>query len=89
VKKAAENTHDDFMPTPSRITCFVVPSGKDIRVDTHCYPGYTICSFYDSLMAKLIVKGETRDLALENLRATLSVLKSPVLKRTFLSVSSL
>jgi acetyl-CoA carboxylase, biotin carboxylase subunit len=68
----AEDTHDDFMPTPGVITRFVVPSGKNVRVDTHCYQGYSISPFYDSLMAKLIVKGETRELALENLKAALA-----------------
>jgi len=62
----AEDTHDDFMPTPGRITQFVVPYGDNIRVDTHCHQGYMISPFYDSLLAKLIVTGDNRDAALEN-----------------------
>ncbi len=68
----ADDVKNDFMPTPGRITRFVVPDGRHIRVDTHCYEGYMISPFYDSLMAKLIAKGDNRDSALENLRTALS-----------------
>jgi acetyl-CoA carboxylase biotin carboxylase subunit len=63
----AENTRDDFMPTPGRITRFVVPYGDNVRVDTHCHQGYTISPFYDSLMAKVIATGGNRKIALHNL----------------------
>ena len=68
----AENTRNDFMPTPGRITCFVVPSGNNIRVDTHCYQGYDISPYYDSLIGKVIATGDNRDLARENMRSALS-----------------
>jgi acetyl-CoA carboxylase biotin carboxylase subunit len=68
----AENPKDDFMPSPGRITRFVVPDGNHIRVDTHCYEGYLITPYYDSLMAKVIATGDNRDSALENLRSALS-----------------
>ena len=68
----AEDTRNDFIPTPGRITRFVVPNGDKIRVDTHCHQGYTISPFYDSLMAKVIATGDNRDLALENLKTALS-----------------
>ena len=68
----AEDTSNDFMPTPGRITRFVVPYGDNIRVDTHCHQGYTISPFYDSLLAKVIATGDDRNLALENLKAALS-----------------
>jgi len=68
----ADNPKDDFMPTPGRITRFVVPSDNNIRVDTHCYEGYVITPYYDSLMAKVIATGDNRDLALKNLRSALS-----------------
>ena len=60
------------MPSPGRITRFVVPDSNHIRVDTHCYEGYLITPYYDSLMAKVIATGDNRDLALENLRSALS-----------------
>jgi len=68
----ADNARDDFMPTPGRITRFVVPNGDNIRVDTHCYQGYVISPYYDSLIGKLIATGDNRDLALENMRSALS-----------------
>ena len=69
----AEDPKDDFMPSPGRITRFVVPAGNNIRVDTHCYEGYLITPYYDSLMAKVIAAGDNRDSALERLRSALSV----------------
>jgi len=68
----AEDTKNDFMPTPGRITRFVVPYGENIRVDTHCHQEYTISPFYDSLMAKVIASGDNRQTALENLKTALS-----------------
>ncbi len=70
----AENPKDDFMPSPGRITRFVVPDGNRIRVDTHCYQGYLIPPYYDSLMAKVIAVGDHRDSALQNLKSALSIL---------------
>ena len=60
------------MPTPGRITRFVVPNGDHVRVDTHCYQGYVISPFYDSLIAKLIATGSDRKHALANLKAALA-----------------
>jgi len=68
----AEDASNNFMPTPGRITHFAVPYGSNIRVDTHCYAGYVIGPYYDSLLAKLIATGDDRDAALANLRAALS-----------------
>ena len=70
----AENARDDFMPSPGRITRFIVPDSENIRVDTHCYEGYLITPYYDSLMAKVIARGDNRDSALETLRSALSAL---------------
>jgi acetyl-CoA carboxylase biotin carboxylase subunit len=68
----AEDSKNDFIPTPGCLTRFVVPNGNNIRVDTHCHQGYTISPFYDSLMAKVIATGDNRNSALENLRTALS-----------------
>jgi acetyl-CoA carboxylase biotin carboxylase subunit len=70
----AEDPKDDFMPSPGRIERFVVPDGNNIRVDTHCYQGYLIPPYYDSLMAKVIAAGDDRDSALEQLRSALSAI---------------
>ena len=57
----AEDPQNNFRPSPGKITVFHVPGGLGVRVDTHAYSGYVIPSQYDSLLAKLIVFGETRD----------------------------
>lgn len=53
-----------FMPCPGTITHFHAPGGPGIRVDSHIYSGYKVPPFYDSLIAKIIAHGETRDIAL-------------------------
>jgi len=47
--------------------------GALIRLDTHCYPGYTVPVFYDSMLAKLIVYGSTRTEAIERMRRALEL----------------
>ncbi|MPZ47354.1 MAG: acetyl-CoA carboxylase biotin carboxylase subunit [Betaproteobacteria bacterium] len=60
----AEAPERNFMPSPGRITEWQAPSGSGIRVDTHCYSGYVVPPFYDSMLAKLIVHGEDRGAAI-------------------------
>ena len=71
----AEDSKDDFFPSPGDIEKFVVPKGDNIRVDTHCYQGYTVSPYYDSLLAKLITKGDTREEAIANMKTALSDFK--------------
>jgi acetyl-CoA carboxylase biotin carboxylase subunit len=52
-----------FLPAPGLITSFRVPGGPGVRVDSHAYVGYRVPPFYDSLIAKLVVHGQTRDAA--------------------------
>lgn len=56
----AEDPSRDFAPSPGVIEAFNVPGGPGVRVDTHCYSGYTIPPYYDSMIAKLIVHGKNR-----------------------------
>jgi acetyl-CoA carboxylase biotin carboxylase subunit len=67
----AEVPSDNFRPSPGRITQWNPPEGPHIRLDTHCYAGYRVPMFYDSLLAKLIVYGIDRSEALERMRAAL------------------
>lgn len=60
----AEDTEHNFRPAPGTITAFHMPGGPGIRVDTHAYAGYRIPPYYDSLLAKLIAYGSTRDEAI-------------------------
>ncbi|HWO56943.1 MAG TPA: acetyl-CoA carboxylase biotin carboxylase subunit [bacterium] len=71
VRINAENPEADFRPSPGKITSFHVPGGHGVRVDTHAYAAYTIPPFYDSLVAKLIVHGKTRDEALTKMQRAL------------------
>ncbi len=55
---------EKFVPNPGKIEKLYIPGGYGVRVDTHLYQGYVIPPYYDSLMAKLIVKGKDRKEAL-------------------------
>ena len=59
-----EDYERDFSPAPGRIERLLLPGGFGVRVDTHIYEGYTVPPYYDSLLAKLIVWGETREEAI-------------------------
>jgi acetyl-CoA carboxylase biotin carboxylase subunit len=67
----AEDPARGFMPCPGTITRFRVPGGPGVRVDTGVYEGYTIPPTYDSLVAKLMVWGPTRAVALARARRAL------------------
>jgi len=60
-----------FMPSPGKVTAYHAPGGYGVRVDSHLYQGYTVPSQYDSLVAKLIVHGRTRDECVRRLRRAL------------------
>jgi acetyl-CoA carboxylase biotin carboxylase subunit len=57
----AEDPARDFRPSPGKITTLHVPGGRGVRVDSHIYAGYVIPPNYDSMIAKLIVSGQTRE----------------------------
>lgn len=57
----AEDIEKDFMPCAGKIEGYVAPGGFGVRVDSHCYQGYTIPPYYDSMIAKLICWGKTRE----------------------------
>jgi acetyl-CoA carboxylase biotin carboxylase subunit len=67
----AEDPQKDFLPCPGTITSFHVPGGHGVRVDTHAYAKYVIPPFYDSMIAKLIVHGKTREEAILKVRRAL------------------
>jgi acetyl-CoA carboxylase biotin carboxylase subunit len=68
----AEMPDDNFLPSPGKITRWQAPEGGGIRLDTHCFSGYFVPPFYDSLLAKLIVKGDDRLQAIQHARSALS-----------------
>jgi acetyl-CoA carboxylase biotin carboxylase subunit len=68
----AEDTANDFRPSPGRFSDVHFPAWKGLRVDTHIEPGAVIPPFYDSMVAKVIAYGETRDEARRMLEAALA-----------------
>jgi acetyl-CoA carboxylase biotin carboxylase subunit len=71
VRINAESPERDFAPSPGTLTEWAAPQGTGVRVDTACFPGWTIAPHYDSLLAKLIVAGADRGAALEKTRRAL------------------
>ena len=67
----AEDPFRGFAPSPGRITAFHTPKGRGVRCDTHVFAGYTVPPTYDSMIAKLIVRDQTRARAIEKMRRAL------------------
>ena len=67
----AEDSGRDFMPCPGEIHLYLPPGGPGIRVDSHVYPGYKVLPHYDSLIAKLIAWGNSRDEAIQRMERAL------------------
>lgn len=95
----AEDPDNNFWPSPGTITALRLPGGPGVRVDTHIYAGYTVPPSYDSLIAKIIVWGSTRDEAIargkralgefkiEGIRTTAAFHKKVLAERDFLAGS--
>ncbi|MCM8769006.1 MAG: acetyl-CoA carboxylase biotin carboxylase subunit [Candidatus Omnitrophica bacterium] len=67
----AEDPANNFMPCPGRITRLHLPGGMGVRVDTYLKPGSVISPYYDSLLAKLICFGKSREEAIEKMQRAL------------------
>ncbi|HSH25502.1 MAG TPA: acetyl-CoA carboxylase biotin carboxylase subunit [Massilibacterium sp.] len=67
----AENPYKNFMPSPGNINTYLAPGGIGVRVDSACYQDYSIPPFYDSMVAKLITFGDTREEAIARMRRAL------------------
>lgn len=68
----AEDPSKDFRPSPGKITHLHMPGGHGVRVDSHVYAGYTIPPNYDSMIAKLIVSGQSREEVITRMERALS-----------------
>ena len=68
----AEDPYNDFRPSPGRISVLHQPGGHGIRVDSHAYAGYTIPTYYDSMIAKIIAVARTREEAINTMHRALS-----------------
>jgi acetyl-CoA carboxylase, biotin carboxylase subunit len=67
----AEDVFHDFRPSPGKITSFHTPKGHGVRVDTHAYAGYSVPPYYDSMIAKVICRAQTRDEVIAKMRRAL------------------
>ena len=67
----AEDPFNNFCPSPGKIDMWYAPGGKGVRVDTHVYSGYSVPPHYDSMIAKLIVTGATREIAIARMKRAL------------------
>ncbi len=72
VRINAEDWQNGFTPHPGKIGLYWAPSGKGIRVESHCYAGYTIPPNYDSMIAKLVVHGNNRAEAIKMMEHALA-----------------
>jgi acetyl-CoA carboxylase biotin carboxylase subunit len=67
----AEDPENNFLPQAGTLSQFIVPGGPGVRVDSGVYPGYAIPPYYDSMIAKLIVWGQTRKDAVARMKRAL------------------
>lgn len=67
----AEDPFHDFRPSPGKITSFHSPKGHGVRVDTHVYSSYSIPPYYDSMIAKLICRAQTREECIKKMQRAL------------------
>ncbi len=68
----AEDARQNFLPFPGMLSAYRAPGGPGVRVDSHCYPRYTVPSDYDSLLAKLVVWDSTRPESLQRMARALN-----------------
>jgi len=78
----AEDPYNNFCPSPGKITLWYTPGGKGVRLDTHVYSGYSVPPHYDSMIAKLIVTGATREVAIARMKRALAEFKIEGIKTT-------
>jgi acetyl-CoA carboxylase biotin carboxylase subunit len=67
----AEDPANGFRPSPGKITNLHFPGGHGVRIDSHVYSGYTIPPNYDSMIAKLIVSGQSREEVITRMKRAL------------------
>ncbi|MBI3721007.1 MAG: acetyl-CoA carboxylase biotin carboxylase subunit, partial [Fimbriimonas ginsengisoli] len=67
----AQDPDKDFAPSTGLIAGWRAPGGRGVRIETHCYAGFSVSPYYDPLLGKLIVLGRDRDEAVRKLQAAL------------------
>ena len=71
VRITAEDPNS-FLPSPGKVTQWMVPGGRNVRVDSHVYAGYVVPPYYDSMIGKLIVWGRDRNKAINIMKRALA-----------------
>ena len=71
-----------FLPSPGTVTKWIIPGGRNVRVDSHVYTNYSIPTFYDSMIGKLIVYGDTREKAIKTMKRALEEFEVQGIKTT-------
>lgn len=71
-----------FMPSPGKLVKYIPPAGRNVRMESHCYQGYSVPPFYDSMIAKLVVWDEDRTRAIAKMKVALSELVVQGIKTT-------
>jgi acetyl-CoA carboxylase biotin carboxylase subunit len=72
----------NFIPSPGRVQKWILPGGKDVRVDTHVFQDYVVPPHYDSMIGKLIVYAETREKAIAKMKRALAEFQVSGIKTT-------
>jgi acetyl-CoA carboxylase biotin carboxylase subunit len=67
----AEDPTHGFQASPGKIQFYYAPGGRGVRIDSHAYTGYVVPPYYDSMIAKLITIGASRDSAIDRMRRAL------------------
>ena len=78
----AADPANNFMPSPGEIKNLILPAGPGVRVDTHIFNHYEISPFYDSLIGKLVVWAENRQMAIKRMQRALSEFRLEGIKST-------
>jgi acetyl-CoA carboxylase biotin carboxylase subunit len=78
----AEDPHENFKPSPGKITAYQPSGGYGVRIDSHIYAGYMIPPFYDSMIAKLICTGASREEAIGRMKRALQEIRIEGFKTT-------
>jgi acetyl-CoA carboxylase biotin carboxylase subunit len=68
----AEDPFNNFAPCPGKLELYYAPGGRGVRIDSHAYTGYTVPPHYDSMIAKVIAMGTSRENAIARMRRALS-----------------
>ncbi len=63
-----------FVPSPGKLDKYVPPAGRNVRMESHCYQGYSVPPYYDSMIGKLVVWAEDRNRAIAKMKVALNEL---------------